>query len=76
MAANGYSAKVVLQLVVGGNTFSLSHVGSRDIIVRDECSEIPATDAEIHVSVNDKRSIRKVFLPYGISGPRRPILFL
>lgn len=76
VALDGYSALVVLRLRVGGATLSLSHVGSRNIVVRDECQPIPATDAEILVQVNDTHKVRKVFLPHGIPGPRQPIPFI
>lgn len=74
-ASNGYSAQVVLQLLVGGATLSLSHVGSREIVVRDECGPIPATNAEIHVQVDDTHKVHKVFLPNGIPGPRQAIRY-
>lgn len=75
MASDSYSAKVVLQLVVGGLTLSLSHVGPSGIVIRDECQPMPASQAELRVFVDDSREVRQVFLPHGIPGPRQPIAF-
>jgi hypothetical protein len=75
-AITPYSAKVVLSLLVGGVTLSLSHVGPNEIIVRDECEPIPAGEAKLLIRVDDSRKVRNVFLPHGIPGPRVPVMFL
>lgn len=60
----------MLELVIGGVTLSLSHVGSGLVIVRDQCRPIPAeTEGVIRISVNDRLRTRKVFFPHGIPGP-------
>ena len=76
MASENYSAKVELTLAVGGETLSLSHVGPSGIVVRGDCRPMPPGSAEIHIKVDDTESIRKVFLPFGIPGPRQPIAFV
>ena len=75
-AVTPYSAKVVLSLLVGGVTLSLSHVGPNEIIVHDECEAIAAGDAKLDIRVDKSRKVRKVFLPHGIPGPHVPVMFL
>jgi hypothetical protein len=71
-----YSAEVVLSLLIGGVTLSLSHVGPNEIIVRDECEPIPAGNAKLFIRVDESKKVRDVFLPHGIPGPHVPVMFL
>jgi hypothetical protein len=71
----GYSATVVLTLVVNGQRLALSHVGPSGLIVRDECEPIPPGDAEIHIRVDDSRHRQRVYLPRGVPGGRQMVQF-
>jgi hypothetical protein len=71
-----YSAEVVLSLVVGGVSLSLSHVGPNELIVRDECEQIPAGEARLYIRVDESRKVRTILLPHGIPGPHVPVIFL
>jgi hypothetical protein len=68
----GYSAHVVLTLIVGDQKLALSHVNPSNVIVRDDCEPIPPSDAELVVEVDGRRIVRNVFLPHGIpNAPQR-----
>ena len=73
---SGYSAKVVLTLIVGGRSLSLSHVGPSEIVVRDQCEPIPPGDAKLLIRVDSSKKARSIFLPNGIPGPGQPVMFL
>jgi hypothetical protein len=73
--ANNYSAKVVMELVVGGLTLSLSHAGPSGLVVRDECRPMPASDALLRIFVDDSESVQRIFLPHGIPGAGLPFEF-
>jgi len=64
---NGYSAKVALTLKVGGRELPLSHVGPNEVSVRDLCDELPPSDAQLIIQVDDSSDIMNVYLPQGIS---------
>jgi hypothetical protein len=75
MFADNYSADVALWLTIGEQSFALAQVGDSDLIVRDECSVIPPGPAELHISVDDTRDVRTIYLPNGIPGPRQPVAY-
>lgn len=66
---NGYSSRVALRLLINGRDLALSHVGSRNFVVRDHCSPLPAGDAELVIEVNDSAERYKVMLTHGLPGP-------
>ncbi len=68
-----YSANVVLTLIIGGQSYALSHVGPSEFVVRDECSPLPATNASIRV--DNKQKTKRVYLPDGVPGPNLPVKF-
>lgn len=68
-AHSGSSSKVRLTLYINGLELALSHVGSRQFVVRDKCEPRPAEEAEIVIEVNDSAERYKVFLPHGLPGP-------
>ncbi len=68
-AHSGSSSKVKLTLYVNGLELALSHVGSRQFVVRDKCEPCPAGEAEIVIEVNGSAERYKVFLPNGLPGP-------
>ncbi len=74
-ATSPYSANVVLTLIVGGVSYALSHVGPNELIVRDECATIPQCNAKLIIRVDNRRKTKRVFLPHGISGPNKPVMF-
>jgi hypothetical protein len=71
-----YSAKVVLTLLVGGLSLSLSHVGPNEIVVRDACDPVPPGDARLLIRVDGSKKYRDIFLPHGIPGPNEPVMFI
>jgi hypothetical protein len=73
---NGYSANVSLSLLIDEAVLSLSHVGPSFIVVQDECKPIPAGDAEIVIKVDQSEDKYKIFLPYGVPGPRQVVQFI
>jgi hypothetical protein len=66
---NGYSSKVALRLLIGDSDLALSHVGSRNFVVRDPCGPLPAGEAELVIEVNDSAERYKVHLIRGLTGP-------
>jgi hypothetical protein len=64
---NGYSAKVALTLKVADRDIALSHVGPGKVSVRDLCEELPPSDAELVIQVDDSSDVMNVYLPNGIS---------
>lgn len=75
-AQNGYSSKVALTLLVDGMSLALSHVGSRQFVVRDPCEPRPASDAEIVIEINNATNRYKVFLPHGLPGPGQLVEYI
>jgi hypothetical protein len=69
---SGYSARVVLTLVVGDKKLALSHAHPGTVIVRDACEPIPPSDAKLIVEIDGQPQVRDVFLPDGIpNAPQR-----
>jgi hypothetical protein len=68
--AAGYSARVVLTLIVGDKKLALSHVNPSNVIVCDTCDAIWPSDAMFIVEIDGHRQVRTVFLPKGI--PKAP----
>ena len=64
--ARGYSPNVALTLVVGDRQLALSHVGPKNVTVRDRCESIPPTDAKLVITVDDDSETYNIFLPHGI----------
>jgi hypothetical protein len=69
-ANNGYSAKIVLRLLINGAKLALSHVGGSGLVVKDDCEPMPAGPAKLIIDVDDSVETRDIFLPHGIPGPR------
>jgi len=67
MILSEFSSNVVLTLLVGRMKLALSHVNSRDVILRDTSINFPPTEAELLVVVDGVAQHSKVFLPNGIS---------
>jgi hypothetical protein len=76
VAYNGYSSNVSLSLVVGGTTLSLTHVGPKSFIVRDECEPIPEGYGELVIKVDQSQQTYNVFLPHGVPGAGQPVGYL
>lgn len=64
---SGYSAKVCLTLKVGGRDILLSHVGPNEVSVRELVNDLPPSNAELLIQVDDSRHSLEVYLPQGIS---------
>jgi len=73
---NGYSAKVALTLKVADRDIALSHVGPGKVSVRDLCEELPPSDAELVIQVDDSSDIMKVYLPNGISATSYDVTYV
>jgi hypothetical protein len=70
-SANGaYSADVRMHLAVNGAVYQIGQLGPDFIILADP-GEQPATDAEIHLSIDGRARSWTVNLPDGISVSRR-----
>ncbi|MBL9123945.1 MAG: hypothetical protein JNG90_09965 [Planctomycetaceae bacterium] len=76
MAENGYSAKVALTLIVGGEKLSLSHIGPSGLVVRDDCEAIGPCDATLVIQVDDSTQQSRIFLHDGIPGPGQLLKFI
>jgi hypothetical protein len=61
-----YSAEVILSLVVGDRTISLSQVGPHFVLLA-EPTDLPPGPAEVHVNVDGHVHCRKVYLVDGIN---------
>jgi hypothetical protein len=72
---NGYSAKVALTLQVGGRDLPLSHVGPNEVSVRELCDELPPSDAQLIIQVDDSSDVTKVYLPQGVSRDSHEIAY-
>jgi hypothetical protein len=75
MADNGYSAKVVLRLLVNGAKLALSHVGPSGLVIKDDCEPMPSGNATLVIKVDQVTRRRQVYLPHGVPGPRQPVQF-
>jgi hypothetical protein len=73
---NGYSANVALTLKVAGRNIELSHVGPNEVSVRDFCEELPPSDAELVIQVDDSSDIMEVYLPNGISATSYDVAYI
>ena len=71
-----YSAHVELDLIIDDRMLALSHVGSRDVVIRDPCEPMPPCDAVLRISVDGCVERHNVHLPDGSSGPHVPIRYL
>jgi hypothetical protein len=73
---NGYSAKVALTLKLGDRDIALSHVGPGKVSVRDLGEELPPSDAELVIQVDDSSDVMKVYLPNGISATSYDVTYV
>jgi hypothetical protein len=71
-----YSPKVALALKVGGREFALSHVGPKEITVREACEFVPPSDAELLISVDDETESYSIFLPHGIPNAPQKVAYI
>ncbi len=62
----GYSASVILTLLVGERKLALSHVGPDSVNVREECAPLPPSEAKIVIEVDGETETLEVFLPHGV----------
>jgi hypothetical protein len=72
----GYSPKVALTLKVDGRELALSHVGPKDVTVRDVCTGVPPGDAELLITVDDQTECYNIFLPHGIPNAPQKVLYI
>ncbi len=73
---NGYSAKVALTLKVGERELALSHVGPSEVSVRDLSDEVPPSNAQLIVQVDDSSDVMDVYLPKGISADSHDVAYI
>jgi hypothetical protein len=71
-----YSPKVALSLKVGGHQLTLSHVGPKNITVRDACEFLPPSEAELLITVDDETESYSIFLPQGIPNAPQKVAYL
>ncbi len=70
----GYSAKVTLTLIVDGVSYVLSHVGPSKVLVRRELVEpVPPCNADLIITVDDRRKVHRIFLPFGTRANERSV---
>jgi hypothetical protein len=62
----GHSAKVRLNLHVGGRVIPLSHIGP-DFCIAREVVELEPQSAEIVADIDDQRHVHRVYLTNGMS---------
>ncbi len=74
-SASGYSTQVALTLVVNGQQLAVSHVGNSGLRIDEPCDPIPATQATLVVSIDDKTEERSIYLPDGVPGPGEFVQF-
>ena len=73
---NGYSAKVALTLKVGEHELALSHVGPSEVSVRDLSDEVPPSNAQLIIQVDDSSDVMDVYLPKGISADSHDVAYI
>jgi hypothetical protein len=73
---NGYSAKVALTLKLAGRDIALSHVGPGKVSVRELCEELPPSEAELVIQVDDSSDVMNVYLPNGISASSYDVTYV
>ncbi len=61
-----HSAKVEMQLIVNGESISITHMGP-DFVLIDSPADHPPCEAAVYLRVDDSESQWKVRLPQGIS---------
>jgi len=71
-----YSPNVALGLLIGHRRLELSHVGPKDVTVRDRCEPIPPTDAELVITVDDESETYSIFLPNGIPAAPQKVAYI
>ena len=67
--SNGYSADVRMHLSVNGHTLRIGQLGPDFIILRD-AFDLPASEAQITVSIDGRTRQWSVQLPEGISAAK------
>ena len=70
-----YSPKVALALKVGDRELALSHVGPREVTVRDACEFVPPSAAELLITVDDATESYSIFLPDGIPNAPQKVAY-
>ncbi|HEY4233584.1 MAG TPA: hypothetical protein VGM76_09160 [Lacipirellulaceae bacterium] len=73
---NGYSAKVALTLKVAEREIPLSHVGPGEVSVQELGEELPPSDAELVIEVDDSSEVMNVYLPNGISATSYDVTYV
>ncbi len=73
---NGYSARVALTLKVGERDLPLSHVGPNEVSVRELSDEIPPSDAQLIIQVDDSSDVMNVYLPQGVSADSHDVAYI
>jgi hypothetical protein len=71
-----YSPKVALKLLVGDHHLTLSRVGPKDVLVRDQCEPIPPSDAQLVITIDDESKTYDIFLPNGIPAAPQRVTYL
>jgi hypothetical protein len=72
---NGYSAKVALTLKVGERELALSHVGPKEVSVRELVDEIPPSNAQLIIQVDDSSDVMNVYLPNGVASDSLDVVY-
>jgi hypothetical protein len=76
IARSRYSPKVALALKIGGREVALSHVGPREITIREACEFVPPSAAELVISVDDEVESYSIFLPHGLPHAPQKVAYL
>ena len=71
----GYSANVILTLLVGERKLELSHVGPDSVNVRQSCSPLPPSEAKILIEVDGETETLEVFLPHGVPNAPQKVAY-
>ena len=73
---NGYSAKVALTLKVGERDLPLSHLGPNEVSIRELSDEIPPSNAQLIIQVDDSSDVMDVYLPHGVSADSHDVAYI
>lgn len=71
----GYSADVLIYLLIDGKRFDVAQIGGGKLILREPAEIPPFTDATLVLSIDGREEVRQVFLSGGAEIDQRPIAY-
>ena len=72
--AQGYSAKVRIELRCAGKTFNVAQLSPGRLCLRNAVA-VPPCNAQLHVFIDDHEDVQTIYLCYGIT-PGEKVVFI